>query len=1291
MKMKRILSVLTALTVIAAPCPSAFAEGINRTYSSVGTESETLKKKMENTVIFRIDNPEAYAANYRCEIENGNGSTAPFTKDGAAYIPLEFTVRELGGAYAETDGGAEFTIDGRELNVNDGGSFGSGAAVMSRGRMYAAAKDFGTVTGRDVLESGNLVIVAITREYKLGFSKNELERLEKMLLYKWYNAYLGAEGFATGIIIHPKDKTQMYCRTDVGGAYRYDNRNGVWYSITDSLVEKDAGGEYRCVMGMAVDPTDTETIYLAVKGEVLKTTDGGKSWRELGLDRVLTDGQNRLIGEPIAVDPNDRNTVYFGTDTEGLFISRDGGENWIHAVGVPSDADFGIRSMVFDKNSGTEGKGSQTAYVGVTGHGVYVTYNGGKSFSKMNGSPTHPARMKIAGGKLFVTMMKRGGTMQSAMSGGLYVYSGGGWHNITPPAAAGKDMDAIAVRESDPNYIIVCLAPFVGSTMYRSTDGGATWEKGGYSTNIADMCFNPLNEKELLLVYGAGLNKITDTDDISFPHIRFDTGIEEFCTARVQSVPGAKIKLFSGNLDWGLFRNYELTQRAERIGNPFMADTTSINYCGTSPNIVMAGGASINYGNGTALLEISKDYGETWETVESWDKGAHILEVAVGAAPTENGYPNAIVLAFSGANPGYYISSDGMKTWQRIDRFGTNGTSIWSRWADTVAADKVDPNTFYICKNGEVYVTRNAGKTWKTASSRPAPANNFTRIATVPGMAGTLTFTSTTGLYISTNYGSSWRQCDEITWAYAAGFGIGKDGKSPAIYTYGKKNKKTGIYLSDDLGRTWRLLNEGYTIPNVHDSTFICGDMNVYGRVFIGTTGRGTIVGQPVTVKDTLPVITLEDTGEKITGHSTHTVRGSVSQPAEVRINGAAAELDGNLNFEKTVTLAEGENRISVEAVSDGKYKATPQYIDIKYVPGYVGLALNKSADYIADTQKITVSGTATEAGTVYINGAAYPLDGANQFSAEFTLAEGENPFEVYAADHAGNRSETYSFSAKWDTTVPSYETVDFTPEVDENYYILKLKMNEDGEFRIGGKNILNCKKDTVAEYMLPLSEGDNKVKIEARDLAHNVAQPTELTISSRARSLGTANLDAGYVSEGKIRLDGVLDEDIWKGEHILTRTITGVCNNIVTFDAYWSEDALYVGVNVKDSTVICDSNSVHEDDSVEVYIDADNCKAAKYCAGTRQLQFRCDGAVAVSGADYATKRTADGYSMEIRIPWKDFGVTPKADMVIGFDVANNDDDGTKGGSRSGLLGWHNSEDTNYASPKGYANLKLTK
>ena len=132
--------------------------------------------------------------------------------------------------------------------------------------------------------------------------------------------------------------------------------------------------------------------------------------------------------------------------------------------------------------------------------------------------------------------------------------------------------------------------------------------------------------------------------------------------------------------------------------------------------------------------------------------------------------------------------------------------------------------------------------------------------------------------------------------------------------------------------------------------------------------------------------------------------------------------------------------------------------------------------------------------------------------------------------------------------------------------------------------------------------------------------------------------------------------------------------------------------MNVKDSVIKCDSNAVYEDDAIEMYIDADNCKAAKYCAGTRQLQFRCDGAIPVAGGvKYAAKRTADGYSIEIEIPWEAFGVIPEPDMEIGFDIGNDDDDGTAGGGRSGLLGWNNPKDTNYMSPKDFATLKLVK
>lgn len=1291
MKLKRIAGALTLLFMLTQAVPQAYAAGGgNKTYTRAGTENRALETKMENTLIFRIDNSEAYVKNVRTEIDTGDESVTPFTQNKKAYIPLEFTVSSLGGEYKKTaDNAAVFTLDGTEKTVEDGKNFGDDAAVLSRGKLYVSAGDFGKATGRSVIETDSLVVIPTTREYKPSLAKNESDRLNELLLYKWYNAYLGANGYATGIMVHPKDKTQVYCRTDVGGAYRLNTEHNVWYSITDDISDSDTNKRSDIVLGMAPDPNDPETIYLATAYDVLKTTDGGRSWRELGLNRKLTDSQNRLIGEAIAVDPNDSNTIFFGSDKEGLFISRDGGEHWIRAIGIPQDSDYGIRCMVFDENSGESGKGSQTAYVGVSGYGVYVTHDGGKSFTKMNGSPTHQARMKLTGGRLYVTMMKKSGTMATSMQGGLYVYRNSEWKNITPPPVYGKDMAALAVRESDPDYIITAMAPFVGTDMFRSRDGGATWEKLAYTRNSADICFNPLNEKELFITYGAGVDKIVDTDETAARTERFDVGIEEFCTMVTKSVPGAKAKLFTGNLDWGLFRNYELTQRADSIGNPGMADCVSITYSGETPNIMLAAGSSLNYGTGTALLEISEDYGESFKLVDSWDKSKHILEAAIGARPNQSGSPNVMIYTFDGDKPGYYISSDGLKTWQYQEWAGKGSSSVWARSNQTLAADSVDPDTFYICKNNQIYVTRDAGGSWKAASSIPAPPNNFTRITSVPNRAGTIAYTSTTGLYISSNYGSTWRQCDELTWAYAVGFGKGKDDKTLAMYAYGRKNGRSGIYLSDDMGRTWRIINEqNYICAAVH----ISGDMNTYGRVYVAASGRGVRVGQPVTVKDLKPVITVEKPKDSITASNTYTVRGSVSQSAEVRINGKTVPTDGNFKFEDTVTLSEGDNRISVEAVSDGKLKAEPRYIDIKYVPGYVNLTLDKEIEYISESQKITVSGQSTAPGKVYINGAEYSLDSQNRFSAEITLSEGDNAFSIYAADDKGNKSSEHNFTVRWDTTLPEYEIVEPETEVDTTYYILKLKMNENGQFRIDGKNVIGCNKDAVTEYMVQLAEGVNKIKVEARDLAHNVAKPTELVISSTARPVQTDKLDAGYIDRNAIKLDGDLSESVWKGEHILTKAIQGACNNIVKFDTYWNEDALYVGVNVKDSVIKCDSNAVYEDDAIEMYIDADNCKAAKYCAGTRQLQFRCDGAIPVAGGvKYAAKRTADGYSMEIEIPWEAFGVTPEPDMKIGFDIGNDDDDGTAGGGRSGLLGWNNPKDTNYMSPKDFATLKLVK
>ncbi|MBI1765707.1 MAG: SBBP repeat-containing protein [Acidobacteria bacterium] len=129
------------------------------------------------------------------------------------------------------------------------------------------------------------------------------------------------------------------------------------------------------VVALALDPTDAQTVYAGSSYGVFKTTDGGASWRQLltGGNRVLaihpqapltiyadlltasnappqllksTDGGltwarsdtglERLNGNQLsspslralAIDPNNPNTLYAGTDGFGIFKSSDGGANW---------------------------------------------------------------------------------------------------------------------------------------------------------------------------------------------------------------------------------------------------------------------------------------------------------------------------------------------------------------------------------------------------------------------------------------------------------------------------------------------------------------------------------------------------------------------------------------------------------------------------------------------------------------------------------------------------------------------------------------------------------------------------------------------------------------------------------------------------------------------------------------------------------------------------------------------------------------------------------------------------
>jgi oligoxyloglucan reducing-end-specific cellobiohydrolase len=73
-------------------------------------------------------------------------------------------------------------------------------------------------------------------------------------------------------------------------------------------------------------------------------------------------------------------------------------------------------------------------------------------------------------------------------------------------------------------------------------------------------------------------------------------------------------------------------------------------------------------------------------------------------------------------------------------------------------------------------------------------------------------------------------------------FGKGKDENSePVLYFLGKLGGKDGVFASEDMGKSFLRLN---TDDNkLGKGNFISGDRRCYGRCFIGTGGRGIIIG----------------------------------------------------------------------------------------------------------------------------------------------------------------------------------------------------------------------------------------------------------------------------------------------------------------------------------------------------------------------------------------------------------------------------------------------------------------
>lgn len=161
--------------------------------------------------------------------------------------------------------------------------------------------------------------------------------------YQWKNVQIVGGGFVDGIVFHPQAKDVRYARTDMGGAYRWDADAGRWAPMLDFISYED--NNLMGVESMAVDPQDRNTVYLACgtytharagNGAIFISHDGGKNFSRVDVPFKMGGNENgRGNGERMMVDPNNTDIIYLGTRNDGLWRSCDRGETWEKVMTLP--------------------------------------------------------------------------------------------------------------------------------------------------------------------------------------------------------------------------------------------------------------------------------------------------------------------------------------------------------------------------------------------------------------------------------------------------------------------------------------------------------------------------------------------------------------------------------------------------------------------------------------------------------------------------------------------------------------------------------------------------------------------------------------------------------------------------------------------------------------------------------------------------------------------------------------------------------------------------------------------
>jgi hypothetical protein len=699
--------------------------------------------------------------------------------------------------------------------------------------------------------------------------------------YTWKNVQINGGGFVPGVIFNETEQGLVYARTDIGGAYRWDPDNSLWIPLTDHLPR--AKSQHMGVLSLATDPVDPDRVYLAVgeytaawaiDGAILASTDRGETWTEYPIAAGVKLGGNengRSAGERLQVDPNKNNVLFLGTSRDGVWKSTNYGATWTKLTGFPSTTS-GISFILFDKSSGTSGTETPVIYAGIlrnsssTTKNFYKSTDGGATWTEVADQPlgARPHHAALASdGNIYLAYSNATGP-NGVSSGFVYKYDGTTWTNITPPTPSGycnnKGYAGISVSAQDPDFIAVsslnCWWPH--EMIFRSTDGGVNWTEVGVGNSsydhskapyssaqtphwVGDIDIDPFDKNNVWFVTGYGLWHTADfSNTTTVPWVFDNVGLEETAVLQLITPPsGAPLLSVLGDIDGFKHDNLNVSPPARFS---LKGTNRSIDFAENNPSFMVKAFDASPYG------AYSANGGSSWTDFTSFPAGA------TGSGQIAVSADGSTILWRPNGTTGMYYSTNNGNSWTASA--GISGT------LDPVA-DRVNPAKFYVFDdyNGAVYVSEDGAATFNAGATGLGGSWDvwFSEITTVFGYEGHIWLAGYNGgLRYSTNSGQNFTLVgDGVTFAYRVAVGKKEPSASyPTIYFYGTRGGIEGIFRSVNMGAGWTRINDDKHRYGVIND--LAADRNIYGRVYLGTEGRGIIYG------DDQSVISSTDKSDKL-------------------------------------------------------------------------------------------------------------------------------------------------------------------------------------------------------------------------------------------------------------------------------------------------------------------------------------------------------------------------------------------------------------------------------------------